>query len=313
MSAASGALHPSVLEFASSEKSYLDSLRNLESVVCRVPDKWFPADNLLGIPSHDICDILLVNENLLHAWSSPGLTLQSLAQSFTEFCAVATYAYKAFIDHYAYREEQFRRLKENNSDDPAFHTLYSMIGDKIILPIQRVMRYPMLFDAAIGALRGEGLADADLEPLRAANAVALKFASLCDDAQSQSAKFILLKQVGESQEGNQAGRPAGRLAGRRQRGRDIALAASACLGCDTHTHARTRTHAPTPAFKHAYKHARTRMYEQPSHSVVLPQQARPCQPSRCPLLAAGLQVPALRTVLEESRLLHTNRVFLKGQ
>lgn len=185
-----------IREFATSEQSYLDALRELDSSVCRVPDKWFPASNLLGIASHDISDILLVNENLLNAWTDPNLTIVSLAQAFQEFCAVATHVYRSFINHYAYRELQYKRLKEGHSDDAVFRVLYAMIGDKIILPIQRVMRYPMLFDAAIGVLEKEGFPAKDVAALRTANEIALNFAALCDEAQSQSAKFILLKQVG---------------------------------------------------------------------------------------------------------------------
>lgn len=188
--------HPyAIVEFAKSEKSYLDALRDLDSSVCRKPDKWWPEDNLLGIASHDISDILLVNENLLNAWSDPGMTVQSLALAFEEFCAVATHVYCSFINHYAFREVQFKRLKQKHSEDAVFRVMYSMIGDKIILPIQRVMRYPMLFEAAIGVLEKAAYPAADLAALRAANEVALGFAALCDEAQSQSAKFILLKQV----------------------------------------------------------------------------------------------------------------------
>ncbi len=184
-----------IIEFAKSERSYLDALRNLEAAVCQKADKWWPEDNLLGIPSHDISDILLVNENLLNAWSDPRMTVQSLAHAFEEFCAVATHVYKAFINHYAYRELQFKRLKESYSEDAVFRVLYSTIGDKIILPIQRVMRYPMLFEAGVGALEKAHYPAADVDALRAANKVALTFAAVCDEAQSQSAKFILLKQV----------------------------------------------------------------------------------------------------------------------
>jgi len=182
-------------ECALSERSYLESLRDLDSTICRVSDKWYPADNLLGIPSHDISDILLVNESLLNAWTSPNLTIQSLATAFQEFCAVAPHVYRSFINHYAFREVQFKRLKDNHSDDNLFRVLYSRIGDKIILPIQRVMRYPMLFEAAIATLEKKQYPAADIAALRTANTVALEFAALCDEAQSQSAKFILLKQV----------------------------------------------------------------------------------------------------------------------